>query len=110
MKVISCREHIKILTQHLFKSCFSLGERPFVCPYTDCGRSFTTSNIRKVHLRTHTGEKPYKCEIESCGRTFASATNYKNHSRIHTGFSIVPSSIEFFYLIRNFDEKFRSSK
>lgn len=62
-----------------------LGERPFLCPYDGCNRSFTTSNIRKVHFRTHTGEKPYKCEIETCGRTFASATNYKNHSRIHTG-------------------------
>lgn len=61
------------------------GERPFLCPYSGCGRSFTTSNIRKVHYRTHTGEKPYKCEIEGCGREFASATNYKNHSRIHTG-------------------------
>ena len=69
----------------LFITFVFLGERPFVCPYKECGRSFTTSNIRKVHLRTHTGEKPYHCEIEGCGRTFASATNYKNHSRIHTG-------------------------
>jgi len=61
------------------------GERPFTCPYAGCGRSFTTSNIRKVHMRTHTGERPYVCEHEGCGRSFASATNYKNHSRIHTG-------------------------
>jgi uncharacterized Zn-finger protein len=27
------------------------GERPFVCPFEGCGRSFTTSNIRKVNLK-----------------------------------------------------------
>ena len=65
------------------------GERPFKCPFTNCNRRFTTSNIRKVHMRTHTGERPYVCEHEGCGRSFASATNFKNHSRIHTGMYIV---------------------
>jgi len=61
------------------------GEKPFMCPYVGCGRSFTTSNIRKVHIRTHTGERPYSCDMPGCGKTFASATNYKNHIRIHSG-------------------------
>lgn len=64
------------------------GEKPFQCPVEGCGRSFTTSNIRKVHIRTHTGERPYYCSEPSCGRSFASATNYKNHMRIHTGESL----------------------
>lgn len=65
--------------------CMLPGERPFRCPIPGCGRSFTTSNIRKVHVRTHTGERPYVCPEEGCDRAFASATNYKNHLRIHSG-------------------------
>ena len=70
--------------------CFVIvGERPFKCPFEGCDKSFTTSNIRKVHIRTHTGERPYTCDYEGCGRSFASATNYKNHIRIHTGWDLV---------------------
>lgn len=61
------------------------GERPFKCNVPGCDRSFTTSNIRKVHVRTHTGERPYECTEPGCGRAFASATNFKNHMRIHSG-------------------------
>ena len=62
-----------------------LGERPFKCPVSGCDRAFTTSNIRKVHVRTHTGERPYECTVPGCDRAFASATNFKNHMRIHSG-------------------------
>lgn len=64
--------------------CF-IGEKPFKCPIEGCGRCFTTSNIRKVHIRSHTGERPYVCQKPMCGKAFASATNYKNHMRIHSG-------------------------
>ena len=86
-KAINFLAYISPLKYLAISSFFRIGERPFACPFEGCDRSFTTSNIRKVHMRTHTGERPYVCEHEGCGRSFASATNYKNHSRIHTGLS-----------------------
>lgn len=71
---------VSIVTHVLF-----LGEKPFMCPIEYCGKSFTTSNIRKVHVRSHTGERPYTCNYPNCGKAFSSSTNYKNHIRIHSG-------------------------
>lgn len=79
----ACSRHC--LVAGLIHVTITVGERPFKCPFVGCGRSFTTSNIRKVHIRTHTGERPYMCPEPDCGRGFTSATNYKNHMRIHTG-------------------------
>ena len=77
---------------HSYFNLFA-GERPFKCPFVGCNRSFTTSNIRKVHIRTHTGERPYVCTEPGCNKSFASATNYKNHIRIHTGMYVIWSLV-----------------
>lgn len=65
-----------------------------MCPIAGCGKSFTTSNIRKVHIRSHTGERPYVCTEPHCKKAFSSATNYKNHLRIHSGEKPYVCSIE----------------
>ena len=40
------------------------GERPFLCNYEGCGKSFTRSSHLKTHKLVHTGEKPYICPFD----------------------------------------------
>uniref|UniRef100_A0A3B3T9M3 Zinc finger protein 143 n=1 Tax=Paramormyrops kingsleyae TaxID=1676925 RepID=A0A3B3T9M3_9TELE len=56
------------------------GERPFMCPFEGCGRSFTTSNIRKVHIR----EKPYVCTVPGCDKRFTEYSSLYKHHVVHT--------------------------
>lgn len=60
------------------------GERPFSCPYQECGKLFARSENLKIHKRIHTGEKPFVCEFEGCSRRFANSSDRKKHSHVHT--------------------------
>ncbi|XP_054168381.1 zinc finger protein ZIC 4-like [Oppia nitens] len=60
------------------------GEKPFPCPFPNCGKVFARSENLKIHKRTHTGEKPFKCEYEGCDRKFANSSDRKKHSHVHT--------------------------
>ncbi|KAH8107917.1 hypothetical protein BXZ70DRAFT_21530 [Cristinia sonorae] len=54
----------------------------YECTY--CGKGFTRPSSLKIHINTHTGEKPYICPFEGCGRSFSVQSNMRRHARVHT--------------------------
>lgn len=62
-------------TQH---ACFWLG-----CQRN--GRPFKAKYKLVNHIRVHTGEKPFPCPFHNCGKVFARSENLKIHKRTHTG-------------------------
>ncbi|KAK6183070.1 hypothetical protein SNE40_010618 [Patella caerulea] len=57
------------------------GERPFVCEHEGCGRRFTECSSLKKHRLVHSGEKPFTCDI--CGKSFSQSGTRKVHMKSH---------------------------
>lgn len=49
------------------------------------GRPFKAKYKLVNHIRVHTGEKPFPCPFHNCGKVFARSENLKIHKRTHTG-------------------------
>ncbi|KAI6110617.1 hypothetical protein EDD16DRAFT_1238508 [Pisolithus croceorrhizus] len=59
----------------------SVSTMKYECAY--CGKGFTRPSSLKIHLNSHTGEKPFVCTFEGCGRSFSVLSNMRRHARVH---------------------------
>ena len=60
-------------------------QRPFVCTYENCRKTYVKSTHLKTHLRRHLGDKPFVCTYEGCKWRFSRSDELSRHKRTHTG-------------------------
>lgn len=57
------------------------GERPHVCEFPLCNKSFSDSSSLARHRRTHTGKRPYRCPFDNCSKSFVRKTILTKHMK-----------------------------
>jgi uncharacterized Zn-finger protein len=80
----SFKAHIRRLVDD-HKNAIHTGERPYVCPFSHCGKSYASlCYLNKHKLHVHSNQK-FKCEWNGCEVEVKSKKSLKVHMRRHTG-------------------------
>jgi hypothetical protein len=58
-----------------------LDERPLMCSFPGCKKTFKWPWARTEHMRVHTGVRPYACTEPGCTQTFRFVSDFSRHKR-----------------------------
>jgi hypothetical protein len=51
----------------------------FMCPYDNCGNSYSLQRVLQSHLKKHTEENIHKCVFLNCAKSYKSKENLNLH-------------------------------
>lgn len=78
-----CASKFYDITQFKNHQVVHTKERPYLCTYPNCDKTYSTSKSLREHRRIHTGERPYHCNF--CEYKCINSTYLKRHMLVHTG-------------------------
>ncbi|WP_162789898.1 C2H2-type zinc finger protein [Cardinium endosymbiont of Sogatella furcifera] len=68
---------------HTGTKCYS-ADRPFICTFQQCEKTFKTKANLTQHNKCHSEDKPFICTFQQCEKTFKTKVNLTQHNKCHS--------------------------